>query len=59
MLLEGGRIGLSLLKKLDLLLRMAGDSGNCASVSSVLSESDGRDFFGRTVGVDLNTFSTS
>lgn len=42
MVLEGGCIGLSGLKKLESLLRTAGDAGNCDSVSIVLSDKDCR-----------------
>jgi hypothetical protein len=44
--LDGGRIGLSGLKKLDSLLRAAGDEGSCESVSIVLSDKDCRGFRG-------------
>ncbi len=44
MVLEGGRIGLSGVKKLESLLRTAGDEGNCESVSIVLSDKDCRGF---------------
>lgn len=40
--LERGRIGLSEVKKLDLLLTLAGESGIAARLSIVLSESEGR-----------------
>lgn len=40
---DGGRIGLLELKKLEVLLRVAGDGGNCESVSIVLSDRDCRD----------------
>jgi hypothetical protein len=42
--LEGGRIGLPELKKLEFLFRIAGDGGNCDSVSIVLSDKDCRGF---------------
>jgi len=37
---EGGRIGLSAVKKLDFLLREAGDGGIWESVSMVLSDNE-------------------
>lgn len=40
--LDGGRIGLSELKKLERLLDTAGEGGNWESVSMVLSDKDGR-----------------
>lgn len=51
MLREGGLIGLSALKKLDVRLRTAGGGGSCAIVSIVRSDKDGLDFR------DLSTFS--
>jgi hypothetical protein len=42
--LDGGRIGLSGLKKLESLLRAAGEGGSCESVSIVLSDRDCRGF---------------
>lgn len=44
---DGGRIGLSLLKKLDRLLRTAGEDGIFCSVSIVRSEREGRGLLGR------------
>ena len=38
---EGGRIGLSIVKKLDFLRRGDGDGGICDNVSMVRSESEG------------------
>lgn len=38
---EGGRIGLSMVKKLDFLPRGDGEGGMCDNVSIVRSESDG------------------
>lgn len=48
---KGGPMEVSALKKLDLrrVLLAAGDEGSCARLSTVLSESDGRDFFFRDV----------
>jgi hypothetical protein len=46
--LRGGGMELSALKKLDLrlVLLTAGEEGNCDKLSTVLSESEGRDFLG-------------
>jgi hypothetical protein len=46
--LRGGGMELSALKKLDLrlVLLAAGEEGSCERLSTVLSESDGRDFLG-------------
>jgi hypothetical protein len=46
LVLDGGRIGLSGLKKFESLLRTAGDEGSCESVSIVLSDKESRGFRG-------------
>lgn len=52
---EGGRIGLSPLKKLDRLLRTAGEEGIFCNVSIVRSDKEGRGFRGRSCCASSST----